>query len=52
MAVAYRRSTEETNMSVACYENNEVLMELYRGLGMEIYPGISASEAREAMEAE
>ena len=54
IASPYRRSTEERfEMPVAaCYENNQALMEIYRTLGFGVYPGISAAEAREAMEAE
>ena len=39
-------------LPVACYENNEALLEVYRTLDFAVYPGISAREAREAMEAE
>ena len=56
VASPYRRSSEEgfeieMDDSVACYENNETLLDVYRDLGFEYYPGISAAEAREAMEA-
>ena len=51
--LAYRRSTVEgfEMMAMACYENNAALMDLYRGVGYGTYPGISAAEAREALEA-
>ena len=50
IVLTFRRSTEEgfEIMAMACYENNETLMELYRGVGYEVYPGISAAEARAA----
>lgn len=53
IVLAYRRSTVEgfEIMAMACYENNEALMDLYRGVGYGTYPGISAAEAREALEA-
>ena len=38
--------------AMACYENNETLLGIYRNLGLVLYPGISSEEAREAMEAE
>ncbi len=54
IALAYRRIIEERfeMVPVACYENNAALMEVYRTLGFTVYPGISPSEAREAMDAE
>ena len=54
IAFSYRRSTEEgyEMLAEACYENNLVLMELYRSLGYGVYPGINAEEAREAQETE
>ncbi len=54
IALAYRRIIEEgfEMLQVACYENNEALMEVYRALGFSVYPGISPREAREAMEAQ
>ena len=56
IASPYRRNTEEGFEMEAevevCYENNETLLEIYRTIGFELYPGISAEEAREAMEAE
>ncbi|HEY5624289.1 MAG TPA: hypothetical protein VIV14_11060 [Gammaproteobacteria bacterium] len=33
---------------LACYENNEELMQIYRDVGLRIYPGIAPEEAREA----
>ena len=36
----------------ACYENNEALLEIYRTIGFEIYPGVTVEEAREASEAQ
>lgn len=53
IVLAYRRSTVEgfEIMAMACYENNEALMDVYRAVGYEVYPGISAEEAREALEA-
>jgi hypothetical protein len=53
IVLAYRRSTVEgfEIMAMACYENNAALMDLYRGVGYGTYPGISAAEAREALEA-
>jgi len=55
IASPYRRSTEERGFemeAMACYENNETLLGIYRNLGLVLYPGISSEEAREAMEAE
>jgi hypothetical protein len=54
IAFPYRRSTTEGyEMLVdACYENNKAFLDIYRAVGYGIYPGISAREAREAMEAE
>jgi len=54
IALAYRRVIEERFelLPVACYENNEALLEVYRALDFAVYPGISAREAREAMVAE
>ncbi len=53
IVLAYRRSTEEgfEMLAMACYENNETLMDLYRAVGYGVYPGISAEQAREALEA-
>ena len=53
IALAYRRNTVEgfEMLEEACYENNEALLEIYRSVGFSIYPGITAEEAREAMEA-
>jgi hypothetical protein len=54
IVLAYRRSTVEgfEIMAMACYENNASLLDLYRDVGYGVYPGISATEAREALEAE
>ena len=55
IAVSHRRSTEEEGFemeAMACYENNETLLGIYRNLGLVLYPGISAEEAREAIETE
>ncbi len=54
IASPYRRNTDEgfEMPAVACYENNQGLMEVYRTLGFAPYPGISPEEAREAIEAE
>ena len=54
IAFPYRRGTDEgvELLLEACYENNVDLMELYRGLGYGIYPGISAEESRQALEAQ
>ncbi len=54
LALAYRRNTVKgfEMLAVACYENNEVLLDVYRTLGFAVYPGISAEEAREAMAGE
>jgi hypothetical protein len=54
MAFPYRRSTVEgfEIPESACYENNEALMKIYRAIGYVVYPGISAEEAREAIEAQ
>ena len=53
IALAYRRNAVEgfEMLVEACYENNETLLEIYRLAGLTLYPGISAEEAREAMEA-
>jgi hypothetical protein len=52
--VPYRRGAQEEFelLMEACYENNAVLMGIYRSLGFGVYPGISAEEAREALEKE
>ena len=54
IASPYRRSTEEgyEMEPMACYENNETLLDIYRSLGFELFPGVSAEEAREAVDAE
>ena len=52
IAFPYRRIGEEGYeiSELACYENNEALMGIYRQVGLEVYPGISVDEARDAME--
>ena len=54
IATPYRRSTQEGYEMpvVACYENNETLLGIYRTAGFALYPGVSAEEARKAMAAE
>ena len=54
IVLAYRRNTVEGSelFEEACYENNEALLEIYRSLDFTVYPGISAEEARKAMETE
>lgn len=54
IAFPYRRNTVEgfEMPESACYENNEALLEIYRAIGYAVYPGISAEEAREAIEAQ
>ena len=50
IALPYRRMiTDSYEMpELACYENNEALMEIYRDVGYGIFPGISPEQAREA----
>ncbi len=50
IAVPYRRITDDPYEmeELACYENNEELLRIYRDVGYEIYPGVSPEEAREA----
>ena len=52
IALPYRRISDEGYEipELACHENNEALMEVYRQVGLEVYPGISADEARYAMD--
>ena len=52
IALPYRRISDEAYEipELACHENNEDLMEVYRQVGLEIYSGISAEAARRAME--
>ncbi len=54
IAFSYRRSTVEgyEMLLEACYENNKPFLDSYRAVGYGVYPGISAREAREAIEAE
>ena len=54
IALPYRRISDETYEipELACYENNVELMEVYRQVGLEIFPGISPEEARSAAEAQ
>ena len=53
IALPYRRISDENYEipELACYENNVELMEVYRQVGLELYPGISPEEARDAGEA-
>ena len=53
IALPYRRISDEAYEipELACYENNVELMEVYRQVGLEIFPGISPEEARSAAEA-
>jgi len=53
IALAYRRNTVDGYeiLIEACYENNETLLEIYRTVGLTLYPGVSVEEAQEAMEA-
>ncbi len=53
IALPYRRIGDETYEipELACYENNESLMGIYRQVGLEIYPGISVEEAQDAQDA-
>ena len=48
IAFLYRRSAIKgfEMLEEACYENNEELLKIYRTVGLSIYPGISAEEAR------
>jgi len=54
IAFPYRRNTVEGYEipESACYENNAALLEIYRTVGFEFYPGVSPQEAREAIEAQ
>lgn len=54
IAFAYRRNTADGAelLEESCYESNDALMQIYRVSGFSVFPGISAAEAREAMEAE
>lgn len=51
MAFPYRRNAVEgfEMPESACYENNEALLEIYRSIGYEVYPGVTPEEAREAI---
>lgn len=51
VAFPYRRSIVEGYEieELACYENNEALMEISRVAGFSLFPGISPAEARQAM---
>jgi len=53
IALPFRRNTVEgfEMLVEACYENNATLLEIYRTVGLTLFPGISVEEAREAMEA-
>ncbi len=50
IALPYRRIGDETYEipELACYENNVELMEVYRQVGLALYPGISPEEAMNA----
>jgi hypothetical protein len=50
IAFPYRRIADERYEipELACYENNEALLEIYRTVGFGIFPGITAEEAEEA----
>jgi hypothetical protein len=54
IAVPYRRITDDPYEmeELACYENNEELLQIYRDVGYGIYPGVSPEEAREAAAAQ
>jgi hypothetical protein len=54
IALPYRRSDNATFEieELACYENNEALMEISRTAGFTVFPGISPEEARAAAETE
>jgi hypothetical protein len=50
IVVPYRRSTvaDYEVEELACYENNEAFMMISRMAGIEVFPGVSPEEAREA----
>jgi len=50
IALPYRRIADEQYEipELACYENNEELLDIYRTVGFGVFPGISAEEAQEA----
>lgn len=50
IALPYRRITDNPYEmeELACYENNEELLEIYRDVGYKIFPGISPEQARDA----
>ena len=50
IALPYRRISDGTYEipELACYENNVDLMEIYRQVGLELFPGISVEDARNA----
>ena len=50
IALPYRRITDNPYEmeELACYENNEELLEIYRNVGYKIFPGISSEQARDA----
>ena len=54
VALPYRRITDVPYEmeELACYENNEELLQIYRDVGYGLYPGISPEEAREAAAAQ
>ena len=51
IALPYRRISDAAYEipELACYENNVELMEVYRQVGLDLYPGISPDEARNAV---
>jgi hypothetical protein len=53
LAVAFRRNTTEgvEVWEEACHENNEESMQQFRNVGLAIYPGITAREARDLKKA-
>ncbi len=53
IALPYRRMSDDRYEipELACYENNEALLEIYRAIGYGIYPGVSPEDARRAGEA-
>jgi hypothetical protein len=50
VALPYRRITDDPYEmeELACYENNEELLQIYRDVGYGVFPGISPDQAREA----
>jgi len=50
IALPYRRITADPYEmeELACYENNEELLEIYRDVGYDVFPGVSPEQARDA----